>query len=89
MDNTISVGVKFRDLTEITLQELQMRTRQIDDISIECGRNAKVQGFDIAAADVYYYFIDRSNAYKFYKRADSVPSVAHCVWDNQPLFEQP
>jgi hypothetical protein len=89
MDNTYGVGVKFKGLAEITSQELLERTQQIEDLSKACGRNSVVRCFDKRLADVFYYFLDRNNALNFYARADNVPSVAHCVWDNQPLFEQP
>jgi hypothetical protein len=86
MYNTCSVGVKFRDLGEITQQELQERMLQVDNLAIENGRRVKVQCRDRPHADVYYDFLNEDRAIRFLTSASNVPGVKHCVYDSQPLF---
>ena len=81
-----SVGIKFRSLDEVTLQEIKDRAVQIDHLASEYGRTARIRCNDGAQADVYYDFYDEKKAIKFLVRASNVPGVLHCVYDNQRLF---
>ena len=86
MDNICSVGIKFRSLDEVTLQEIEDRAVQIDRLASEYGRISRIRCNNGSQADVYYDFHDENRAIKFLTRASNLPGVSHCVYDNQGLF---
>jgi len=81
MDIKYHVGIKFLDLTEITIDELRESQSRIEQLAINNGRMFTFRPKNSPLADVYYGFLQESQAIALLKDIHG-PGISHTTYLN-------